>query len=432
MVDAELVSWSAVLTLKHAGCHTALMTTAYPSPESYAVFNAAGKSPLMGVDVATRTRVSRIIGKPALLAIEIENLDTGDRRIIECDTLVLTGDWIPDHELARAAGLAMDPKTQGPLVDTASRTSRPGVFAIGNLLHPVDTADIAALDGRHVAEPVRAYLHGQTGPSDGIRILAEPPLRWISPGILRPGDIAPARNRLLLWTDTLVRIPWIVVRQDGNVIARKSLPWPASPGRVFRVPAGVLDKVNAYGGPVTLSLGINGGSKHDPQRTDRMNDVAARTVELRLLTHRPAEMTEWWAALLGGAPQSLNAWMTAIHGDSLQVVIERSGIALDYHPEASGVTAINLALRDVQAARPALNRLSKLGSQPHQATGQPGVTALWFRDPNGTDVALHLPVAIGHHATAAGVWPDEVDPKDVVAYINSQPSATIHQPPESE
>ena len=90
VVDAELVSWSAVLTLKHAGCHTALMTTAYPPPESYAVFNAAGKSPLTGVDVATRTRVSRIIGKPALLAIEIENLDTGDRRIIECDTLVLT------------------------------------------------------------------------------------------------------------------------------------------------------------------------------------------------------------------------------------------------------------------------------------------------------------------------------------------------------
>jgi hypothetical protein len=163
-----------------------------------------------------------------------------------------------------------------------------------------------------------------------------------------------------------------------------------------------------------------------------MNDVAAQAVELRLLTHRPAEMTEWWAALLGGAPQSLNARMTAIHGDYLRVVIERSPIALDYHPEASGVTSINLALSDLQSARPALNRLSKLGSQPHRATGQPGVTALWFRDPNGTDVALHLPVAIGHQATATGVWPDEVDPKDVLAYISSQPSATIHQPPESE
>ena len=163
-----------------------------------------------------------------------------------------------------------------------------------------------------------------------------------------------------------------------------------------------------------------------------MNDVAAQAVELRLLTHRPGEMTEWWAALLGGAPQSLNARMTAIHGDYLRVVIERSQIAFDYHPEASGVTAINLALSDLQSARPALNRLSQLGSRPHRATGQPGVTALWFRDPNGTDVALHLPVAIGHRASAAGVWPDEVDPKDVLAYISSQPSATIHQPAESE
>ena len=43
-----------------------------------------------------------------------------------------------------------------------------------------------------------------------------------------------------------------------------------------------------------------------------MNDVAAQAVELRLLTHRPEEMTEWWAALLGGAAQPLNARMTAI------------------------------------------------------------------------------------------------------------------------
>jgi hypothetical protein len=151
-----------------------------------------------------------------------------------------------------------------------------------------------------------------------------------------------------------------------------------------------------------------------------MNDVAARAVELRLLTHRPVEMAEWWTALLGGTAQPLNARMTAIHGDSLRVVIERSPIALDFHPEASGVTAINLALTDVKAARPALNRLSKLGCQPYRATGQPGMTALWFCDPNGTDVALQLPVAIGHHATTTGVWPDEVDPKAVVAQINSQ------------
>jgi thioredoxin reductase len=254
VVGAELVSYSAVLTLRHAGCQTVLMTTTHSSPESYAVFNLAGRSPLLGLNVATRSRVSRIIGKPVLEAVEIEDLDSGRRRIVECDTLVLTGDWIPDHELARTAGLEMDPKTLGPVTDTALRTSRPGVFAAGNLLHPVDTADIAALDGRHVADPVRAFLRGVTVAEAGLRLRAKAPLRWITPGIVRPGDTTPARGRLLLWTDHLIRIPTVTVRQDGRLIARKVLPWPASPGRVFRVPSSMLDGADPAGGPVTVSV----------------------------------------------------------------------------------------------------------------------------------------------------------------------------------
>ncbi|HWU10768.1 MAG TPA: FAD-dependent oxidoreductase [Streptomyces sp.] len=253
VVGGELVSWSAALTLREAGCTPALMVSQYPKAESYGIFNAAGRS-VLRVPVATRSRVTRVIGKGRCQAVEIEHLDTGKRRTFECDTVVFTGDWIPDHELVRAAGITLDEGTLGPLTDTALRTSRPGVFAVGNMLHPVDTADVAALDGQHVAQQVIDHLAGRPEPEPGVRLVAGAPFRWIAPQILRPDDPAPARGRLLLWSDEFVRFPRVTVRQGGRVITRRTLPWPAAPGRVFRVPSGVLDGISPTGGPVHISL----------------------------------------------------------------------------------------------------------------------------------------------------------------------------------
>ncbi len=139
-----------------------------------------------------------------------------------------------------------------------------------------------------------------------------------------------------------------------------------------------------------------------------MNDGAAPVVELRLLSYRPEEMEAWWAALLGGRPQSLNSRMTAITGLSLRVVIERSQIALAYHPEASGVIAVNLALDDVRVVQRVLDRLSRLGAIPQRATREPGAIALWARDPNGTDVGLYLPSPRAPFTAEADVLPEEL------------------------
>ena len=143
-------------------------------------------------------------------------------------------------------------------MDTALRTSRAGafagVFAAGNVVHPVDTADVAALDGAHVAEQVRTWLTRPRDVPPGIRLLADRPFRWIAPSLLRPGDSAPARSRLLLWSDELIRLPHICITQDGREIARHRIPWPASPGRVFRLPFTLLDAVDRCGGDVTIAL----------------------------------------------------------------------------------------------------------------------------------------------------------------------------------
>jgi hypothetical protein len=128
------------------------------------------------------------------------------------------------------------------------------VFAIGNLVHPVDTADVAALDGRHVAAQIQAYLAGHRPPRGGVRLLAEAPLHWISPGLLRAGDGGPPRDRLLAWTDTLLRSPVVTAHQNGTLLASRRLPWPASPGRIFRIPARIVAAADRDGGPVTVTV----------------------------------------------------------------------------------------------------------------------------------------------------------------------------------
>jgi hypothetical protein len=252
-VGAELVSWSAVMTLREAGCRTVLMTTRYEKSESYAAFRLGGKLAFR-TPIATHTRVVRINGHGRVESVEVENTTTGERRVIDCDTVITTGDWIPDHELVRTGGLELDRGTLGPRVDMSLTTSRPGVFAVGNLLHPVDTADVAALDGLHVAPYVRQFLKGRTEQQPGFEVLAEAPFRWVAPQIVRPGGPAPSRSRLLLWCDEFRNFPTVRASQGGKEIGTVRLSWPAAPGRVFRVPFSLLDGADSAGGPVALGL----------------------------------------------------------------------------------------------------------------------------------------------------------------------------------
>jgi thioredoxin reductase len=253
VVGAELVSWSAVLTLRGAGTETVLMTTEHERGETWSAFRGAARLALR-VPVATRTQVVRVIGKDVVEGVEIRNLRTGRARVVACDVVVFTGDWIPDHELVRLGGLDLDPATRGPRVDADLRTSRAGVFAAGNVVHPADTADVAALDGRHVVDHVRRWLDTGATVEPGARIVADPPFRWVAPSLLSVGAGAPSRRRLLLWADDVRAVPRVVARQDGHEVGRRSLPWSVAPGRVFRVPWSMLEKADPRGGDITVGL----------------------------------------------------------------------------------------------------------------------------------------------------------------------------------
>jgi thioredoxin reductase len=218
VVGAEHVSFSALLTLAHGGARAVGMVTELPRHQSLALFRA-GAALRFRTPLWTRTALSAIHGRPRVEAVELTDLDSGAQRRLACDTVVFSADWIPDHELAVMAGLAMDAGTRGPVVDAALRTSRPGVFGAGNLLHGAETADVAALGGRHAGAAAAAFVSGGHGwPEARIPIECEPPLRWISPNAVVPGAGAPPRSRFALRSSEFVSRPRIEIAQGDRTL----------------------------------------------------------------------------------------------------------------------------------------------------------------------------------------------------------------------
>ncbi len=134
------------------------------------------------------------------------------------------------------------------------RTNKPGIFAVGNINHPVETADVVAIEGQAAGRRIVEYLQGAGVPREGVAVRVAEPLRWISPSIHRVGGATAARGRLVSWVDEYIARPTLVVEQDGREVSRTRLAWPAEPGRAFRIPAEVLDGVRVGAGDVTISV----------------------------------------------------------------------------------------------------------------------------------------------------------------------------------
>src|SRR5215472_1700545 len=183
VVGAEHVSFSALLTLAHAGADVIALVTELPRHSSFAAFKFAAAL-RWSAPVWTSTVVERIIGRDRLTGVEVRDAETGAVRLVDCETLVFSADWIGDYELARMAGVHVDANSRGVVVDTALRASVPGLYAAGNLVHPAETADIAALGGRHAGRHIAEALREGREPPPGVPVLVDAPLAWIAPSAI--------------------------------------------------------------------------------------------------------------------------------------------------------------------------------------------------------------------------------------------------------
>ncbi len=63
--------------------------------------------------VWTETSVAGVYGRERVEGVRVRGPGGGERSVA-VDTVVFTGDFIPDSELARLAGVSIDPGTRGP------------------------------------------------------------------------------------------------------------------------------------------------------------------------------------------------------------------------------------------------------------------------------------------------------------------------------
>ena len=173
-VVAELMPYSGGLKRNIVQC---LDDFGIPLKLSHTVVDIKGRERLEGITLA---RVEN--GKPI----------PGTEEYYECDTLLLSCGLIPENELSRAAGVDINPITNGPAVNESLETSVPGVFAAGNVLHVHDLVDYvseeAAAAGRHAAAYILEgkQVQGKTLPIKGVD-----GVRYTVPVAIRPAAIDP-------------------------------------------------------------------------------------------------------------------------------------------------------------------------------------------------------------------------------------------------
>ncbi len=219
-VVAELMPYSGGLKRNIVQC---LDDFGIPLKLSHTVVNIKGRERVEGITIA---RVEN--GKP-VPGTEIE---------YECDTLLLSCGLLPENELSRAAGVDINPITNGPKVNESLETSIPGVFAAGNVLHVHDLVDYvseeAAAAGRHAAAYIR---EGKAVGGKVLPILGVDGVRYTVPVAIRPAALEPG-------TTTTIRF------RVGGVYTNKRIVVLAGDKQIFSRRRNVL----APGEMETVSL----------------------------------------------------------------------------------------------------------------------------------------------------------------------------------
>ena len=155
-----------------------------------------------------------------------------------CDTLLLSCGLIPENELSKSAGVALNPVTSGPIVNDSLETNIEGIFACGNVLHVHDLVDYVSQEASAAGKNAANYIkNGKEKDLKIVEILPVDGVRYTVPKYIRPtemDDTLTVRFRV----GAVYKNCAIATYFDDQLISKRKRPVMA-PGEMEQV---ILDK----------------------------------------------------------------------------------------------------------------------------------------------------------------------------------------------
>ncbi len=146
--------------------------------------------------------ITNIVGKHRVEQVVISKVDENRKPIpgtevaFDCDTVLLSVGLIPENELTRAAGIPMDPRTNGAVVYENMETQHSGVFACGNAVHVHDLVDFVTAESQRAGRAAAAYVKAQQTPQQDrvIDLVNGSGVTYTVPQKIRPGRVDKAQD----------------------------------------------------------------------------------------------------------------------------------------------------------------------------------------------------------------------------------------------
>jgi NADPH-dependent 2,4-dienoyl-CoA reductase/sulfur reductase-like enzyme len=147
--------------------------------------------------------VNRIIGQNRVEAVETGQVDAsgkivpGTQEVVPCDTLLLSVGLIPENELSRQIGIALDPFTGGPFVYQDMATSMAGIFAAGNVVHVYDLVDWVTQAGFIAGRSAARFAAGKFSSARRyLKMKSGNNIRYVIPQYLDPESLQESEQSL--------------------------------------------------------------------------------------------------------------------------------------------------------------------------------------------------------------------------------------------